>query len=403
MFKRFQQFFNLDTLPKDSRDHRYYIVGKITYLVAVPLHLSWIPLFYYLGVPQLVFFNMFSVLLFLTNIKLNQNGYYLTAAALAILEVITHQVLAVMYLGWDTGFQYYIISMLMLAFLTSIPKKILKFMLAGFTMFSFLLLEHFYRDAIAPILLDPLTVEILNKSNIFFAMLVIILWSYYFNRSVNAAEAALQRERQRSEDLLHNILPVPIADRLKQNEQTIADGYAKVSVLFLDIVGFTQLSSQKTPQELVALLNQVFSRLDDLAIKYNIEKIKTIGDAYMVAAGVPKESHDDAKRIANFAIDVLAMMETFNREHNQSLTVRIGINSGAVVAGVIGKKKFIYDLWGDAVNIASRMESNGVVGKVHVSEASFELLQNDFIFEKREPIDVKGKGVMQTYLLLEAK
>ncbi|WP_366048927.1 adenylate/guanylate cyclase domain-containing protein [Microcoleus sp. PH2017_11_PCY_U_A] len=212
-------------------------------------------------------------------------------------------------------------------------------------------------------------------------------------------EAAIRAEQEKSEKLLLNILPQSIAKRLKQRERNIAEAFAEVTILFADIVGFTQLSSQISPQELVYLLNEIFSEFDRLTDLYHLEKIKTIGDAYMVAGGIPSPRSDGAEAVAEMAIGMQEAIGLFNIAHGHSLSIRIGINTGAVVAGVIGTKKFIYDLWGDAVNTASRMESHGLPGCIHVTEATRKLLCDKYVFEDRGVISIKGKGEMRTYLL----
>lgn len=215
------------------------------------------------------------------------------------------------------------------------------------------------------------------------------------------AEIEAQAEREKAEKLLLNILPRPIAEELKQGRRSICDGFAEVSVLFADIVGFTTLSTRISPDELVALLNQIFSTFDDLSDRYGLEKIKTIGDNYMVAGGLPIPRPDHAEAIAQMALDMqeaIAKLE-FPVENMEPLSLRIGINSGPVIAGVIGTKKFIYDLWGDAVNTASRMESHSLPGCIQVTEATYQLLQHKYILEKRGTLLVKGKGEMVTYWL----
>lgn len=218
-------------------------------------------------------------------------------------------------------------------------------------------------------------------------------------RELELAYQKLEAERQRTEELLLNILPQPIAERLKLEPHTIADQFSEATVLFADVVGFTQLSSRISAAELVVLLNRLFSMFDELAEKHGAEKIKTIGDAYMVVAGLPMPRSDHAEAIADFALDMQGAVARFNVEQNQSFSIRIGINTGPVVAGVIGIKRFIYDLWGDTVNIASRMESHGIAGGIQVSEFTYERLQQQYLFEKRGAIEVKGKGEMTTYLL----
>lgn len=213
------------------------------------------------------------------------------------------------------------------------------------------------------------------------------------------AEAVLRLEQEKSERLLLNILPEAIAHRLKQGHQNIADGFAEVTILFADLVGFTQLSSRKNPKELVDLLNEIFSAFDRLSEKHGLEKIKTIGDAYMVAGGLPAPQSHCAAAIAEMAIDMQQEMQLFRERTGEDLHLRIGINTGPVVAGVIGTKKFIYDLWGDAVNVASRMESQGIPGCIQVTETTYTLLTDRYRFEERGEIAIKGKGTMKAYLL----
>jgi class 3 adenylate cyclase len=219
------------------------------------------------------------------------------------------------------------------------------------------------------------------------------------HRELEAAYQTLTAERTRSEQLLLNILPKPIVERLKKENSTIADQFPEATVLFADLVGFTQLSSQISATELVVLLNLMFSMFDQLTEQHGAEKIKTIGDAYMVVAGLPTPRSDHAEAIANLALDMQQAVARFNIEQNQSFSIRIGINTGPVVAGVIGLKRFIYDLWGDTVNVASRMESHGLAGCIQVSEATYQCLKEQYLFEKRGVIQVKGKGAMTTYLL----
>jgi class 3 adenylate cyclase/HAMP domain-containing protein len=213
----------------------------------------------------------------------------------------------------------------------------------------------------------------------------------------------LTEEKQTSERLLLNVLPGPIAERLKTGENLIVDRFDAVSVLFADIVGFTTLSQRTSPEALVTMLNELFSTFDRLAEQHGLEKIKTIGDAYMVVAGIPNPVADHATAMMHMALDMIASIEAYSRRAAMELTIRVGIHSGSVVAGVIGTKKFIYDLWGDTVNTASRMESYGVPGRIHVSDATHRLLADSFDFEPRAPIEVKGKGVMQTYLVIAQK
>ena len=217
------------------------------------------------------------------------------------------------------------------------------------------------------------------------------------------AQEALKFQQEQSEKLLLNILPKPIAERLKAKQSTIADSFADVSVLFADIVGFTELSARMSPTELVKRLNVIFSHFDQLAEKYGVEKIKTIGDAYMVVGGLPMPRDDHAEAIAQMALGMQAKIAKLCADTGEKLAIRVGINSGPVVAGVIGVSKFTYDLWGDTVNVAARMEATGNAGRIQVTDVTYELLKDKYLFERRGVIPVKGKGDMMTYWLLEKK
>ena len=222
---------------------------------------------------------------------------------------------------------------------------------------------------------------------------LIFLVISYFRVQRDAAE-------RRSERLLLNVLPELIAARLKRGEEPIADHHDDISVLFADLAGFTVRSAHETPAETVAVLNEVFSVFDGLVSRYGLEKIRTIGDSYMVAAGVPVARSDHAHAICAMAIDLRREVAGLNSEHDWDLSFRIGINSGPAVAGIVGREKFHYDLWGDTVNIASRMESHGLPDQIQVTESVYERVKNDFILERRGVIDVKGKGPTVTYLLV---
>lgn len=213
----------------------------------------------------------------------------------------------------------------------------------------------------------------------------------------------LSIEQQKAERLLLNILPEPIAEQLKQSQDAIAEHFDEVTILFADIVGFTPLSAKLGPIELVSLLNRVFSTFDHYAERLGLEKIKTIGDAYMVAAGLPLPRRDHAEAIAEMALAMQQAVLELQHELKEDVRIRIGINTGVVVAGVIGTHKFIYDLWGDAVNVASRMESSGEPGSIQVTQATYELLKQKYVLKHRGAVKVKGKGDMETYWLLGRK
>jgi len=226
-------------------------------------------------------------------------------------------------------------------------------------------------------------------------------------REIERSHSLLGREYKRSERLLLNVLPYEVATRLKSLEQglheaTIADNYPEACVLFADIVGFTPLSSRLSPERLVEILNRYFIAFDQLAEEHGVEKIKTIGDAYMAATGILSDDESAPKRISLFALQMLATVKRLNQELDLSLSLRIGIHIGPVTAGVIGSKKFIYDLWGDTVNVAARMESHSEAGQIQVTAELAERLSQSFELEPRGSVEIKGKGEMETAYLKRA-
>ena len=240
------------------------------------------------------------------------------------------------------------------------------------------------------------------------AMVYVLLW--YFSRekaklqeSVDAQSQAVSLEKDLADRLLLNILPEPIAIRLKRQETNIADGHADVAVMFADIVNFTHMSEEMSPNETVHLLNDIFSEFDTLAEKYSIEKIKTIGDAYMAAGGLRGGNTQYVDAMADMALRMQAFVARYTAPNGEKMSLRVGIATGAVVAGVIGRRKFSYDLWGDTVNIAARMSSEAQPGFIQVDAVTYRRLHNRYIFDEMQQIHVKGKGQMQVYNLLGQK
>ena len=244
--------------------------------------------------------------------------------------------------------------------------------------------------------LSPTLVIFFFVINLFGVSSIVFLMVSYFVGQKNLFQ-------QKSESLLLNILPKEIAAILKNESRTIADQYDEASVLFADMVGFTPLSAKLPPVEMVELLNEVFSFFDSLLDKYGVEKIRTIGDSYMVASGVPRGRSDHAQALTHMALEMQDYISNHTFRNGQRVSFRIGINSGSMIAGVIGRRKFVYDVWGDAVNVASRMESHGLGGAVQITQATHELIKDEFECEPRGTVDVKGKGEMEVWLVLAAK
>jgi adenylate cyclase len=256
----------------------------------------------------------------------------------------------------------------------------------------------------------PVNTGIASQDRLFYGYFVVnvvassaILYGiiYYAVRQFAQAEAMVEREYERSESLLTNILPPHVAGRLKQRANAIiADAYTEASVLFADMAGFTARASDTAPEDLVRFLNGVYTKLDSLVERHGLEKIKTTGDAYMVVSGVPEALQDHAAALAHLALDIQETLDGLVDPKGRAVPVRIGIASGPVVAGVIGTRKFFYDVWGDTVNTASRMESTSEVGKIQVAPATHELLADRFEFQERGVIEVRGKGPMKTWFLI---
>lgn len=250
--------------------------------------------------------------------------------------------------------------------------------------------------------LPPQLVTLFFVLNISGVSLVAFVLMHYFVGQKNQALRLLGLEQARSEKLLLNVLPAEVAGILKQEERVIAEHFEAASILFADMVGFTRLTAEMAPAEMVRLLNEVFSAFDGLVGKYGLEKIRTIGDNYMVASGVPRPRTDHAQALAHLALEMRDYLEGI-MGNGRRVSFRIGINSGPVVGGVIGREKFHYDVWGDAVNIASRMESQGEAGRIQITGETYALIKDEFRCERRGTIEVKGKGAMDTWYLIDKR
>ena len=308
--------------------------------------------------------------------------------------------------GWPSGawMHYFLMMLVPFAILSRAQKAWITPMAL---LACFLLLGGFV--AFRLLELEPLVVPNRPELNMRFAFNMLtnvllvstgsILLMRYMRNVHFQAEDILDREHQRSEELLLNVLPEPIAARLKRGEQPIADHLDEVTILFADIVGFTAMSERTSPGELVGMLNDIFTGFDELADRHGMEKIKTIGDCYMIVAGLPEPKQDHALHAARMAFEMLRLVESGRKGGRHDLRIRVGLHSGPVVAGVIGRRKFSYDLWGDAVNTASRMESHGAPGEITVTRRTLDLIEMEFAGIEREPVAIKGKGAMTTYFL----
>jgi adenylate cyclase len=305
-------------------------------------------------------------------------------------------------LGSDSGMHLYFFAYVACAFLFYGVEKLA--VVIGWLIGAVALhvaAEFLFTPQRAIFRLDTEALDVVYAYSALMTSVITFIIIFYAFQMLSRAEAMTERERQRSEDLLHNILPDSIAQRLKERpDEIIADSFGDVTVLFADIVGFTPKATTLSPDRVVSLLNEVFTSFDGLVDRYGLEKIKTIGDAYMVVAGLPEPRPDGCEAVADLALDMLEIVMNIRDETGSPISIRIGINSGPAVAGVIGRRKFTYDVWGDTVNMAARMESHGIPGAIQVTRETYENLKERYLFEARDAVDIKGKGVVEAYLLI---
>jgi class 3 adenylate cyclase len=344
--------------------------------------------------------NLAAVGCFVFALALARRGKRTAAKLFLLVPVNLVVVVASLLLGARVGFLYYFFLFGAVAFLLfGSHQRVLRWALAGLSVACTIFTQVAGPLVEAPVPISAMVAEVLDVVSAVAVLGTVVFIVNLFTTDTEVAEAKLEEEHARSERLLLNILPAAISERLKGTEQPIADAFAEVTVLFADIVGFTELSARLDPAALVKMLNGIFSAFDDLAQELGLEKIKTIGDCYMVAAGLPSPRADHGQAVARMALGMRAALERLNEETGTELHIRIGVHSGPVVAGVIGKRKFIYDLWGDTVNTASRMESSGVADQIQVSRAVYDRIKDDFDLDPRGMVKVKGKGEMETFLL----
>jgi class 3 adenylate cyclase len=383
-------------------DFRVYRAYVLSCTLGLGFHLAFIVLFWSVGVVPLALFNILSVVLWAAALWLMKRGRVVASFLCMVTEVTVHAVLAVYFVGGDLGFQYFLITL-----------SVASFMLTGYrrqvTLLAILLAAlfvglYFYDQWHTPAYtLAPWLTNAFFIGNFVAAVFVMASPLAYYMGVLERTEAALAAEHVKSEALLHNVLPIVIADRLKQSTATIAERFDEVSVLFTDVCNFTGLSADCDPVELLDALNEVFNYFDTVIEKYGLEKIRTIGDNYMVASGAPIPRPDHAQALARAAVEMMEFPAYCPTSLARELRFRAGINSGPVVGGVIGHTKFHYDVWGDPVNIAARMESHGEPGKIQITHDFYKLIKDDFVCERRGRIEVKGKGEMETWFLVGAR
>ncbi|KUJ77015.1 hypothetical protein AVO45_11090 [Ruegeria marisrubri] len=383
---------------------RAFGLARVGFPLGLFSHACFIPLFWYLDQPVMAIFNIASVALLIWGVRAAWTLGDIKWPTLLtfVVEIPLHAVLCTYYMGLPPFFIGYILFPILLFPLIPYYSATTRLLLS---LGNGLVFVACGAMAIMSEPARPLT----DGWNIFFFFFnagpiipFLGLFTAIYANAATTAEEKLEREYERSERLLLNILPEPIATRLKDRPHLIADEYPSVSVLFADIVDFTRTSEALSPPELVRALNRAFTRFDELVEKHGCEKIKTIGDAYMVVSGLPEPREDHADAMVALALDMIDAAEEINASSDFPFTMRIGINSGPVVAGVIGERKFAYDLWGDTVNVASRMESHSKPGVIQISEATRAQLGKPVRVDPLGDMEIKGKGLMRTYAVSRA-
>jgi adenylate cyclase len=384
-----------------TSEARYVRALNGTVLIVVLLLWSQVPIIVLLPTTPYLLpgFLLFPVLWQLTPV-LNHLGRHTAARLFFSLSSIAFIAFNAVVLGPGVENHFFMVTVFVAAFIIYPPRQfrfiILLAVLAGVGLVS---LELYYNVYGRLVDFPPEIIMLSRWSSMLTLFMVLLFVSLYHYRVVVAAESRLEREHQVSEGLLLNILPAAIAARLKSSREPIADRIEGASILFADLVGFTVFASQIPHERVVEILDTLFSKFDRLSYSRGLEKIKTIGDAYMVAGGVPMADEGHYAGVADCALEMLAFMRSDPIPEMPGLSIRIGIHTGPVVAGVICERKFAYDLWGDTVNTASRMESHGLPSRIQVSTEFYERTKDAYLYEPRGALSIKGKGKMETYWL----
>lgn len=397
-------FIDSGITPQTSEsDAKYLRFLNATLLLFGIAQLPILSLLIALGLWTQLIVNLVALGLCGLGFALNRRGLHLPAKVLVIGVVTANTAYFAVIMGSSAPAHLWLIPMAVLGVLAFKPaERVYMATLVGFSMVSFIILELVYRD------LEPVVRHFENpteelraaQGSTVCAILLTLVLVGMMHRRFAESETALSQEKAQSDRLLRAILPDTVAKELRETGTTKAVRHEDVSILFADIVGFTPLAASMPAEDVVALLAEVFERFDTLIAECEVEKIKTIGDAYMVAGGVPDATPDHAERLAQCAIGMLEIITQFNTESGQTLRLRIGLHRGPAVAGVIGTVKFAYDLWGESVNMASRLESSGEPDRIHVSDAFRAGLNDKLAFEERGEITLKGVGLATTHWLI---
>ena len=387
-----KRFAELPTSVRPA-DAKIYLSRLMAAGMGMVCHLAMVFIYIVLNVPTMAAINFGAVFVYLVAIALARSGKHYLGIGLVFVELAIHIPLATVLLGLETGYLLFNYTVAMCSPLvygrTEVRSRILTL---AYIAVSSVTTTAFMYNRPPVIVLEAWQVRVIFWVVAVSTSLVLAYFAFYFGRASDAAETRIELELARSDKLLLNVLPESIAARLKAGTQTIVDDIPTATILFADVVGFTQFAAQVPASRVVEILNNVFTAFDQISEEFGLEKIKTIGDAYMVAGGVPELDPDHAVHVVRAAVAMLDAIAELQVQDGHKLNIRIGIHTGSVVAGVIGANKFSYDLWGATVNTASRLESHGLPGQINISDTTKNLIHADFEVEDRGPIQLKGVG-----------
>jgi class 3 adenylate cyclase len=436
LLRRIYNHFDTPPAVIEVANYRFYFVCNIGQTVAWVTHAIWMFVFYALGVHTLAFIQIGSILAYVVGINANRRGLHILAMIISMVEIVTHQIIAVRFLGADGGFQYYIPVVAIFPFLIPKGSQFWKWLMFLFCLAGYLYIEFFMKQMEPLYHINPVALSTFHIANIILVFALFAIWAIYLSEAVNrsqviieeqtkeltmAEEAAKQAEmqlklelkeqenkiitkdKQQYEELLLNILPFEVAQELKEKGKSEAKMFDHVTVMFTDFKDFTKIGEQMSAGQLVKEIDYCFSSFDKIIQKFGIEKIKTMGDSYMCAGGLPAINKTHATDVIHAAIEIRDFVLKHQKEREAKgetpFEIRIGINTGPVVAGIVGIRKFAYDIWGDTVNIASRMESGGEPGRINISGSTYEQVKDKFACTYRGKIEAKNKGEIDMYFV----
>jgi class 3 adenylate cyclase len=378
---------------------RFYKLVRVIIGLAWFAHFYSLGLFFSLGIKELFYLQFLSISIFTFAFYLNEKKHYFTSISIGICEVIAHQIIVVIFIGSDSGFQYFLLLSAMVPFLLPTGKILVKSLILLSSLIGFLIINFIIGENTPIYILRSEVTFWLEFTNIFITFLFFGIWGMYLTIAMKDTEDELNLEREKSDSLLHNMLPKHVASELKTTGKSEPKRFESMTILFTDFKGFTELVASIPAITLVKELNDIFSQFDDIMTEEGVEKIQTVGDAYLAACGVPQVDPDHAYKCVKAAKRMIEFLDTRNAQHQIQWEMRVGIHSGPIVAGVVGKKKLTFNLFGDTINTASRFETTSEPGKINVSFSTYEKIKGRFDCEYRGKIMAKGKGELDMYFV----